>query len=310
MTAGFGERVRRELVERPPGRSCCRRSLLSGLVRHAGTLEVSSGGLAVRVETADAAAARLAFGLVRSLGADAQIASFREPRFERRNRVVVRVEGGHGLQLMHEIGVLSAALEPLPAPPRRVIARPCCRAAYLRGGFVAAGSVSAPRAPGHLEIRAGDADAAELLMQIAGGEGISMAVIQRLSHAAAYTKSKPAIRDLLAVMGAHDSVLAFEEAAVIAATRERANRVTNFDRANLARLGGAARAQRDAIAALDMARLDARLRQVAELRLRHPHLSLAELGRRARPPLPKSTVAGRMRALTSLTNTANPLTDL
>ena len=309
MTSRFGEGVRRELVERPPRRICCRRSFLSGLVRHAGTLEVSSGGLAVRVETADAAAARLAFGLVRSLGADAQIVSYREPRFERRNRVVVRVEGGHGLQLMHEIGILSAALEPLPAPPRRVIARPCCRASYLRGAFVAAGSVSAPRSAGHLEIRAADADAAAVVVGLAADEGIAMAVARRPSHGAAYAKSKTAIRDLLALMGAHDAVLAFEEAAVIAATRERANRVTNFDRANLARLGGAARAQREAISALDINGLDARLRQVAELRLRHPHLSLAELGRRARPPLPKSTVAGRMRALTALTSRTDPLTD-
>ena len=309
MTARFGERVRRELVERPPGRVCCRRSFLAGLVRHAGTLEVSSDGLAVRVETADAAAARLAFGLVRSLGADAQIVSYREPRFERRNRVVVRVEGGRGLQLMHEIGVLSAALEPLPVPPRRVIARPCCRASYLRGAFVAAGSVSSPRSAGHLEIRAADADAAGVLAALAADEGVSMGVALRASHAAAYAKAKPAIRDLLALMGAHDAVLAYEEGAVIAATRERANRVTNFDRANLARLGGAARAQREAIAALDVSRLDARLRQVAELRLRHPHLSLAELGRRARPPLPKSTVAGRMRALTALTSRQDPFTD-
>jgi cell division protein WhiA len=309
VSTSFAERVRRELVERPPGRICCRRAFLSGLIRHAGTLEVSSDGLAVRVETADPAAARLAFGLVRSLGADAQIASFREPRFERRNRVLVRVEGGHGLQLMHEIGVLSATLEPLAEPPRRVIARPCCRAGYLRGGFVAAGSVSAPRAPGHLEIRARDAHGAGVVVRIAAAEGVPMAVARRPSHAAAYAKSKPAIRDLLALMGAHDAVLAFEEAAVIAGTRERANRVTNFDRANLARLGGAARAQRDAIAALDITVLDARLRQVAELRLRHPHLSLAELGRRARPPLPKSTVAGRMRALTALTSRPDPLTD-
>jgi DNA-binding protein WhiA len=309
VTSRFGERARRELVERPPRRICCRRSFLSGFVRHAGTLEVSSGGLAVRAETADAAAARLAFGLVRSLGADAQIASFREPRFERRNRVVVRVEGGHGLQLMHEIGVLSAGLEPLPGPPRRVVARACCRGSYLRGAFVAAGSVSSPRAAGHLEIRAADHEPAAALVRIAAAEGVAMAVVQRTSHAAAYAKSKQAIRDLLAVMGAHDAVLAFEEAGVMAATRERANRVTNFDRANLARLGGAARAQREAIAALDIDGLDARLRQVAELRLRHPHLSLAELGRRARPPLPKSTVAGRMRELTALTSEPNPLTN-
>jgi hypothetical protein len=309
MSAAFAERVRRELVERPPRRVCCRRAFLSGLVRHAGTLEMSSDGLAVRVETADPAAARLVFGLVRSLGADAQIASFREPRFERRNRVVVRVEGGHGLQLMHEIGVLSSTLEPLPEPPRRIVARPCCRGSYLRGGFVAAGSVSGPRAAGHLEIRARDEDAAGVVVRIAAAEGVAMAVARRSSHAAAYVKSKAAIRDLLALMGAHDAVLAFEEAAVIAGTRERANRVTNFDRANLARLGGAARMQRDAIAALDLANLDVRLRQVAELRLRHPHLSLAELGRRARPPLPKSTVAGRMRTLTALTSRPDLLTD-
>ena len=309
MSASFAERVRRELVERPPRRVCCRRSFLAGLIRHAGTLEVSSEGLAVRVETADPAAARLAFGLVRSLGADAQIASFREPRFERRNRILVRVEGGRGLQLMHEIGVLSAALEPLAEPPRRVVARPCCRASYLRGAFVAAGSVSGPRSAGHLEIRAHDADAAGVVVRIAREEGIALAVARRPSHAAAYAKSKAAIRDLLAAIGAHDAVLAFEEAAVIAGTRERANRVTNFDRANLVRLGGAARAQRDAIGALDLNGLDPRLRQVAELRLRNPHLSLAELGRRARPPLPKSTVAGRMRTLTALTSRPDPLTD-
>jgi len=309
MSSAFAERVRRELVERPPRRVCCRRAVLSGLVRHGGTLEMSSDGLVVRLETADPAAARLAFGLVRSLGADAQIASYREPRFERRNRVVVRVEGDHGLQLMHEIGVLSSALAPLAEPPRRIVARPCCRATYLRGGFIAAGSVSAPRAAGHLEVRARDEEAASVVVRIAAAEGVAMAVARRASNIAAYVKSKAAIRDLLALMGAHDAVLAFEEAAVIAGTRERANRVTNFDRANLVRLGGAARIQRDAIAALDLSTLDARLRQVAELRLRHPHLSLAELGRRARPPLPKSTVAGRMRALTALTSGPDLLTD-
>ena len=144
MSASFAERVRRELVERPPRRVCCRRSFLAGLIRHAGTLEVSSEGLAVRVETADPAAARLAFGLVRSLGADAQIASFREPRFERRNRILVRVEGGHGLQLMHEIGVLSAALEPLAEPPRRVVVSPGVRARKHRGPVVGAGAESGP----------------------------------------------------------------------------------------------------------------------------------------------------------------------
>src|SRR6185437_13171505 len=150
------------------------------------------------------------------------------------------------------------------------------RAAYLRGAFVAAGSVSAPRAPGHLEIRVAEPEGAQLVRRVARTDDI----------------------ELLAHMGAHDAVLSLDEAEIISRTRERANRATNCDEANLARQGAAARVQAEAIATLDLDGLDAGLRQVARLRLRHPDLTLAELGSRARPPLPKSTVAGRMRMLT------------
>jgi DNA-binding protein WhiA len=158
--------------------------------------------------------------------------------------------------------------------------------------------VSGPRAPGHLEIRVAEPEGARLVRRVARADGIELRVAARRGHAVAYTKSKPAIRDLLAHLGAHDAVLSLDEADVISRTRERVNRATNCDEANLARQGAAARAQAEAIAALELDDLDAGLRQVATLRLRHPDLSLAELGRRARPPLPKSTVAGRMRALT------------
>jgi DNA-binding protein WhiA len=268
------------------------------MFRHAGTLELSAGEVVVRAELADAAAARLAFSLVRDLGGDGGLASFREPRFARGTRVVVRLHGDRSLQLLHEVGLLSTGLVPLDEPPGRLLQKRCCRAAYLRGAFVAAGSVSAPRAPGHLEIRVAEPEGAALVRRVARADGIELRVAGRRGHAIAYTKRKPAIRDLLAHMGAHDAVLSIDEAEVISRTRERVNRATNCDEANLARQGAAARAQAEAIAALELDDLDAGLRQVAALRLRHPDLSLAELGRRARPPLPKSTVAGRMRALT------------
>ena len=136
-----------------------------------------------------------------------------------------------------------------------------------------------------------------------------MAVARRESHAAAYLKSKAAIRDLLALMGAHDTVLAFEEAAVIAGdagARQPGDQLRPREPGPAGRRSPRSARRHRRARRLD---LDARLRQVAELRLRHPHLSLAELGRRARPPLPKSTVAGRMRALTALTTRPDPLTD-
>src|SRR5581483_2058996 len=166
-----------------------------------------------------------------------------------------------------------------------------------RGAFVAAGSVSAPRAPGHLEIRAPEPEGAELLRRVMRADELPLAVSRRRGHAIAYAKSKPVIRELLAHMGAHDAVLTLDEAEVITRTRERANRATNCDEANLARQGAAARVQAAAIAGIDLDALHPDLRELAELRLGHPDLSLAELGRAARPPLSKAAVAGRMRRL-------------
>ena len=210
--------------------------------------------------------------------ATAQLVSFREPRFDRRTRVLVRLHGDRSLQLLHEVGVLSTGLAPLAEPPGRLLQRRCCRASYLRGAFVAAGSVSAPRAAGHVEIRVAELEGAQLVQRVARTDGIRLQVTVRRGHAVAYAKGKQTIRELLAHVGAHDAVLSLEEAEVISRTRERANRVTNCDEANLARLGAAARAQAEAIAALD---LDA------------PRAAAAAGGRPA--PAPPRPVAGRAR---------------
>ncbi len=236
---------------------------------------------------------------MRELGGDGGLASFREPRFARGTRVVVRLARRPQPAAAARGGACS---RPRSCPST---SRPggCCSGAAAGLPTSAAPSSAparclAPRAPGHLEIRVPEPEGAELVRRVARTDGIALRVAARRGHAVAYAKSKPAIRELLAHMGAHDAVLSLDEAEVISRTRERANRATNCDEANLARQGAAARAQAEAIAALDLQGLDAGLRQVAALRLRHPDLSLAELGRRARPPLPKSTVAGRMRVLT------------
>ena len=191
------------------------------------------------------------------------------------------------------------------APARRA-ARAAAAAALLPGGLPARarssppGSVSAPRAAGHLEIRAPEPEGARA--RAPGGPRRRASPLQvsvRRGHAVAYAKSKQTIRELLAHMGAHDAVLSLDEAEVISRTRERANRATNCDEANLARQGSAARAQAEAIAALDIDALELRPAPGGRAAPRHPDLSLAELGRRARPPLSKSTVAGRMRLLVS-----------
>jgi cell division protein WhiA len=299
-TTSFSEEVRVELLERPPQRRCCQAAFLSALLRQSGVLEIGAGGeLAVRAELAEPAAARTAFSLLRRLGGESDILSYREQRFARRTRVVLRLHGAGSLQLLHEIGVLSAGLLPLDEPPRRLLARRCCRGAYLRAALVAGGSVAAPRRPAHVELRCADASGARVLARIAARDGIALRVAARRTHAIAYSKRVETVRELLAHVGAHAAALGFVEGEAIAQTRARANRITNCDRANLGRTSAAAHAQLEAIRGLDLEALPEPLRRLAELRLAHPDLSLAELGQLSQPPLGKSAVARRMRSLTA-----------
>ena len=166
-------------------------------------------------------------------------------------------------------GVVDRRHAPLERPPRRVVARSCCRAAYLRGAFLGAGSLSLGRSP-HLELRTASAESAALLARLAQAEGVELATAERATHAVAYAKSWEAIESLLAVMGAAETVLALEERAVVAETRSRANRLANADHANLVRTSRSARRQLAAIGRLDLDAVPDHLREVAELRLRHP----------------------------------------
>ena len=122
-----------------------------------------------------------------------------------------------------------------------------------------------------------------MLCAIAAEDGFRLRPAARRAHAIAYAKRRETIRDLLVHIGAQDAALSADEAEVMARTLERANRLTNCDRANLERTSTAAHRQREAIALLDLDRLSPPLREVAELRLRHPSSSLTELARAAQP---------------------------
>jgi hypothetical protein len=105
------------------------------------------------------------------------------------------------LQVLHEAGVLTSRLTPLERPPRRVVARSCCRAAYVRGALLGGGSLSGPRSP-HLEIRSAGIDGADFLARIADEEGVRLGVLDRGRHAVAYAKGIETIADTLALAGA------------------------------------------------------------------------------------------------------------
>ena len=304
----LSEDVRRELAGVEPQKHCDRLAELSGLFHTAGSLHLRGHGeFSVHLDLAESAVARRAVGLVRAFGVEAEIRTYPRRAFERTTRYQLHVPGSRrALEVLHGAGVLSSAHAPLEAPPKRVVGRSCCRRAYLRGALLGGGSVSGPRAP-HLEIRTAGRAGAELLAWVAGQEDVRLRVHDRGRHAIAYAKGVEPIADILALAGAGDAALAIDEYAVVAEARARANRVANADHANLVRSSRAAHAQVQAIRRLEaegrLARLSPSLREIAELRLRHPSLTLRELAAKCRPP---ATKAAAHRRLNKLVNLAEP----
>ena len=299
------EDVRKELARIAPVRECDRRAELSGLFHSAGSLHLRGHGeWALHLDLGSGAAARRAFSLLREDGIRSEIRTYRRRAFERGTRYQLHVEGGEeALGVLVAAGVLDRRHGPLERPPRRVVARACCRAAYLRGVFLGGGSLSSQRSP-HLELRTASRRAAELLVDVAAAAGARFGLVERDGHTAAYAKGWEAIETVLAFIGATETVLALEERSVVASARANANRLANADHANLVRTSRAARPQLEAARRLRaegrLERLPAALREAGELRLRHPTHSLRELAARAHPPATKAAMHRRLRRLQEL----------
>jgi cell division protein WhiA len=301
----LSEDLRNELAAIAPRRGCDRLAELSGLFHTAGSLHLRGRGeVALHLDLASPAVARRAFALLRGFRIAAEIRTYPRRAFGRETRYQVHVEGmDRALQVLHEAGVVSAGLAPLERPPKRVVARPCCARAYLRGALLGSGSLSGPRSP-HLEVRAASRVGAELIASLAGAAGARMAVLERGRHAVAYAKGVDVIAGAIAAAGASDTALAFQERAVVGATKARANRLANADHANLVRTSKAAKAQIRAIRKLEkrrhLADLPEPLREIARLRLRHPGLSLRDLGAHCSPPATKASAQRRLAKIVRL----------
>ena len=295
----LSEDVRAELAAIEPKKECDRLAELSALFHTAGSVHLRGRGeLSLHLDLASNGIARRAFQLLRSFAVDSEIRTYRQHAFGKTTRYQLHVEGTEAaFAVLFAAGVLSREHMPLVRPPHRVVARRCCRGAYLRGALLGAASITGPRAA-HLEIRTATVDGARAIAEIAAREDVELRVHDRGRHAIAYAKAVETIADALALAGASDAALSLDERAVVSAARSDANRLANADHANLVRASRAAATQLTAIRALtesgELDRLPDDLHEVARLRLRHPYASLAELGTRCRPPVTKATVHRRL----------------
>ncbi len=302
----LSEELRDELAGIAPRRDCDRLAELSGLFHAAGSAHLRGRGeISLHLDLASSAAARRAFRLLRELGVETEIRTYRRHAFDQATRYQLHVEGKQrALQVLHEAGVLDQRLAPVERPPRRVVARPCCRAAYLRGALLGGGSLSGPRAP-HLELRTASVEGAEFLAAVAAGEGVTLRVRDRGSHAIAYAKGRGADRGrarrrrrLQRGAGLRGAGRDGGHARPREPPRERRPCEPRAHEPRRARPAPVRCARSTRPESSTTCRT--RLREVGRLRLRYPTLSLRELAERCDPPATKAAVYRRLSKLRQL----------
>lgn len=286
-------------------RACDQRAELAGLVRAAGTLHLLGGGHYAIEATSEhpGVARRLSEALRVALGAPTVVRLLEPGKGHPKPRYLVRADGVV-LQRLVEAGIVDESGAPGGPVPRRIVAKRCCAGAFIRGAYLAHGSVSDPRHGGaHFEVRAATRETAEDLASVLAVLDVEAGVRAHRGFAV-YLKTVGAIGTVLAAMGAHDAYLAWEEGSVWKSVHVEASRLANADAANARRLARASVTHLAAIEALDatnaLEKLPPALREAAELRRADPGASLDELARLCAPPITKAAVAHRLRRIVDL----------
>lgn len=182
--------------------------------------------------------------------------------------------------------------------------RSCCRRAYIRGAFLAAGSVSNPEKSYHLEIVCQDERQALFLTGLLESFEIEAKIIPRKKHYVLYVKDGTTIVETLNVMGAHTALMDFENMRILKEMRNSVNRKVNCETANIGKTVNAAQRQIEDIRHLmstdGYRNLPPALKEMAELRISYPEATLKELGELSTPTIGKSGVNHRLRKLSQM----------
>lgn len=302
----FSVATKHELARVYPDQQCCRLAELSALVRLDGTIQISGGRIGVSVRSDAPDVARKVFTLIKQLfDLPVEVTVVKRVRFRKGNFYVVRVpEGPKAMDMLKSLGIMSEDNSLVPGAPSEIIKRRCCKRAYLRGAFLGGGYVADPDRTYHLEIVTESTELAMDVARIAGAFGISAKVTHNKDSALVYVKESDQVVDLLRVMGASKALMDLENIRIVKDMRNQVNRLVNAETANMTKTVNAAVRQVDDIRfiarTIGLDGLPPALKEVAELRMAHPDVSLKELGELLNPPVGKSGVSHRIRRLEEL----------
>ncbi|MCG1010157.1 DNA-binding protein WhiA [Salinicoccus sp. ID82-1] len=300
----FASEMKNELsrIEVEP---CCMKSELSALIKMNGALSHFNGEWIINIQTENAAIARRIFTLIRNLyGVEIELLVRRKMKLKKNNVYISRIKKDsrkvlEDLDIMKD-GVLSHEVSDT------VKKNECCIRSYLRGAFLAGGSVNNPETSAyHLEIFSLYEEHAESLTELMNGYELNAKHIERKRGYITYLKEAEKIAEFLSLIGGYQALLKFEDIRIVRDMRNSVNRLVNCETANLNKTIGAAMRQVENIQFIDqeigLEELPERLREIARLRVEHQDVSLKELGEMVSTgTISKSGINHRLRKLDTI----------
>lgn len=306
----FSSQVKDELARQLSPARHCQIAELAALISLCGKVQTDENGrFLIRISTENEAVARKYFTLLKKTFNISTDIVIRQNVYLRRSKSyqVTVSDDKDARRVLMATKLLNSdgqVEEVLSVVKNRLIQNTCCRRAFIRGAFLAAGSISDPRRFYHYEIACLSEAKAVQLKDVIAAFGIDARIVVRKKYHVVYIKEGSQIVEILNVMEAPQSLMELENIRIVKEMRGSVNRQVNCETANINKTVSAAVKQLEDITyirdAVGFGHLPDGLAEVARARLAMPDATLKELGESLEPPVGKSGVNHRLRKLSNL----------
>lgn len=302
----FSGNVKEELSENWATARHCQIAELTAILGLCGSIIINSRNeYRIKVHTENKAVARKVFTLIKkTFNIESDISIRRNIQKQSVSYAVVVKRHEDALRVLQAVKLIDEYMngfEEIRIMNPIVVQQMCCRRAFIRGAFLATGSMSDPKKSYHFEIVCGAESMAEQVRDLICSFSMDAKIVQRKKSYVVYLKEGSQIVDMLNIMEAHVSLMELENVRILKEMRNTVNRKVNCETANLNKTVSAAVKQLEDITYLrdtvGLDKLSEGLEEVALARLSHPEASLKELGELLSPPVGKSGVNHRLRKL-------------
>ena len=301
----FSGMVKEELSRQISTARHCRIAEIAALLSACG--KMTAAGI-LRFQTENDAVVRKYFTLLQKTFNIEREVSVRENSHLKRVKVyVIEISDPEEIQVIFQALRLvadSVGHGALMLADMLLVQQNCCKRAFIRGAFLASGSISDPEKGYHFEIVCPDVRKAEQLQVVIRSFSVDAKIVQRKKSYVVYVKEGAQIVDMLAVMEANVALMDLENIRILKEMRNSVNRKVNCETANINKTVNAAVKQIDDIRLIQQRmgfeQLNEGLAQIAELRMQYPEATLKELGMMLSPQVGKSGVNHRLRKLSAM----------